>query len=105
MHLRNLRHDLVVRRVNKAVELDLAYRAVPANGESNGGPDDAGLGERSVHHPLLAEVLLQTVGNSEDAAQLSDVLTHDENLRVILERFAQTFVQRLAEGHRGGRAH
>ena len=39
--LRDLTHYLVEPGVDEAVELDLAHRAVAADGEPNGGPDDA----------------------------------------------------------------
>ena len=100
VHLRHLRHDLVVRRVDEAVELDLADRPVAADGQADRGADDAGLGQRGVDHPLLAEVLLQAVGDPEDAAELADVLAHDEDLGVVLQGAAQAGVERLADGER-----
>jgi hypothetical protein len=39
-HLRHLTDDLVVRGVDETVELDLADRPVPPEGESDGGADD-----------------------------------------------------------------
>ena len=45
----------------------------------------------------FAEVLLQAVGDAEDAAELADVLAHDEDLRVDLHRPAQAGVERLAD--------
>ena len=100
MQLRELRGDLVERREDEPVELDLAHRAVAAHREPDRGADDAGLGERGVEHPLLAEVLLQAVGHPEDAAEPADVLAHDDDLGVVLHRRAQAVVQRL--GHRHG---
>ena len=79
VQLRELAHDLVEGRVDEAVELDLADRPVAAHGKADGGADDAGLGERGVDHALLAEVLLQPVGDPEDAAELADVLTHHQH--------------------------
>src|SRR5688572_32565839 len=48
----------------------------------------------------LAEVLLQSVGDPEDTAELADVLAHEHNLRVVLHRPAQAEVERLADGER-----
>src|SRR6185312_10515444 len=39
--LRDLTHDLVEPGIDEAVELDLAHRAVAANGQSDRCPDDA----------------------------------------------------------------
>ena len=65
------------------------HRPVPAHRQTDRGADDPGLGQRRVQHPVLAEVLLQTVGDPEDAAQPADVLPHDEDLGVVLHRVAQ----------------
>ncbi len=89
VHLRHLGDDLVVRRVDEAVELDLADRPVAADRQADRGADDAGLGQRGVDHPVLAEVLLQAVGDPEDAAELADVLAHDDDLGVVLQGAAQ----------------
>ena len=61
----------------------------PRMRQPDGGADDARLGQRGVQHPLLAEVLLQAVGDPEDAAELADVLAHHEDLGVALHRRAQ----------------
>ena len=96
VHLRDLGDDLVVGGVDEAVELDLAHRAVAADREADRGADDAGLGERGVDHALFAEVLLQAVGDAEDAAELADVLTHDDDLVVGLQGAAQASGDALA---------
>src|SRR5262249_36949749 len=64
--------------------------------------DDARLGERRVDHAVLAEVLLQPVGDPEHAAQLAYVLAHDEDLRVALHGPSQAGVDRLSEGEHLG---
>ncbi len=99
VHLRELRDDLVVRGEDEAVELDLHDGPVAAQGQADRRADDAGLGERGVDHPVLAEVLLESVGDPEDPAQLADVLTHDEDLGVGVESLAQRLVERLRDGH------
>ena len=96
--LGDLADDLVVGRVDEAVELDLDDRAVAAHRHADRGADDAGLGERAVDDAVLAEVLLQAVGDPEDAAELADVLTHDQDLVVVLHRLAQPHVEALGEG-------
>ena len=102
VHLGDLADDLVVRRVDEAVELDLADRPVAADREADRGADDAGLGQRRVDDAVLAEVLLQAVGDAEDAAELADVLAHEDDLGVVLHGPAQAGVERLADGERLG---
>ena len=46
--------------------------------------------------PLRAELVEQSVGDAEDAAELADVLAHDEDLGVIGHRAAESFVDGLA---------
>ncbi|MDF9805169.1 hypothetical protein M2436_003716 [Streptomyces sp. HB372] len=99
VHLGELRDDLVVRGEDETVELDLDDRAVAAQGQADRRADDAGLGERGVDHPVLAEVLLESVGDTEDAAELADVLTHDEDLGVVVEGEAERLVERFRDGH------
>jgi hypothetical protein len=60
-------------------------------------PTMPGLGERRVDDPVLAEVLLQPVGDPEDATELADVLAHDEDLGVGLHRLAQAHRDALGE--------
>ncbi|GAA3308323.1 hypothetical protein GCM10020219_009380 [Nonomuraea dietziae] len=97
-HLGQLRDDLVGGGEDEPVELDLADGPVAPQCQADRGADDARLGERGVDDAVLAEVLLQTVGDAEDAAELADVLAHDEDLRVVLHRLAQALVDRLGEG-------
>jgi hypothetical protein len=100
-HLGQLRHDLVERGVHEAVELDLADRPVPAQRHADRGADDPGLGEGRVDDAVLAEVLLQPVGDPEDSAELADVLAHQHDLGVGLHRGAQAGVDPLGQGDRG----
>ena len=104
--LGHLADDLVEAGEDEAVELDLAHRPVAAHRQAHRGADDPRFGERGVDDAVLAEVLLQAVGDPEDAAELADVLAHDEDLRVVLHRPAQARVERLGHGDLvGGRGH
>ena len=100
--LGHLGDDLVVGGEDEPVELDLAHRPVAAHGQADGGAEDAGLGERGVDDAVLAEVLLQAVGDPEDPAELADVLAHEHDLGVVLHGLAQAEVERLADGERLG---
>jgi hypothetical protein len=55
-----------------------------------------------VDDAVVAEVLLQSVGDPEDATELADVLAHEHDLGVVLHRPAQAEVERLADGQRLG---
>jgi hypothetical protein len=90
---------LVEGRVDEAVELDLAHGPVAAHREADGRADDAGLGERRVDDAAVAEVALQVLGDAEDAAERADVLAHEQDLVVLLERAAEAGVERLRHGH------
>ncbi len=99
--LGDLGHDLVERRVDEPVELDLDDRAVAAHRQADRGAEDPALGQRGIDHAGFAEVLLQPVGHAEDPTELADVLPHQQHLRVRLESAAQRRVDRLGHGHDG----
>jgi hypothetical protein len=101
VQLRDLADDLVVRRVDEAVELDLAHRPIATEREADRRTDDPGLGERRVDHAILAEVLLQAVGHAEHAAELADVLAHDEHLGIVFHGAAQCGVDGLGQDELG----
>ena len=94
---------MVERRVDEAVELDLDDRAVAAQRHADRGAEDAGLGERGVDDAVLAEVLLQALGDPEDTAELADVLAHEDDLGVLLHGGAQAARDALREGRRAHR--
>src|SRR5699024_9268815 len=75
-HLRELRHDLVEPRVDEPVELDLAHRSVATHGETDRRADDARLCKRRIEHTSGTELGLEAVGDTEDATEVADVLTH-----------------------------
>ena len=72
--------DLVEGGVDETVELDLGDRPGPGDGHPNGGADDPRLVERGVDHPVLAEPLLEALGDPEDAAGEPDVLAEQHRL-------------------------
>src|ERR1700683_5320936 len=104
VELRHLADDLVEGRVHEAIELDLAHRAIAANGKAHRSAHNGRLGKGRVDDAVFAEVLLQSVGDAKHAAELADVLAHDEDLLVLLHRATQALVQGLRHGH-GGRRH
>src|SRR5215207_4004107 len=97
----SLADDLIERRVDEPVELDLAHWAVAAQRHAHGSADDAGFGKRRIDHPMFAEVLLQAFGNSEDPTELADVLASDHDFRIGFQRSAQARIERLRHGHHG----
>src|SRR5215469_5185603 len=102
-HLGQLVDDLIGGGEDEAVELDLAHRPVAAQRETYGGADDPRLGERRIHHAVLAEVLLEAIGDPEHAAELAYVLTHDQHLGIGLERPAHPLVQGTGKSELGHR--
>ena len=100
-----LRGDLVERREDEAVELDLDDGPVAAHREADRRADDAGLGERGVEHALVAELGLQALGHAEHAAERADVLAHEQHLVVGAQRLAEAGVDRLRHRERVHAAH
>ena len=94
----DLGHNLVERRVDEAVELDLHDRTVAAHREPDGRADDAGFRERGVDHPVRPEVGLQPLRHPEHPAQLADVLTGQHHLRVRTQGPTEAGVERLGHG-------
>ncbi len=105
VQLGQLGDDLVERRVDEAVELDLDDGPVAAQRQADRGAHDPGLGERGVDDAVLAEVLLEVLGDAEDAAELADVLALEDDLGVVLHGLAQAGVEGLGDrGLAGGHA-
>ena len=96
MQLGELGDDLVEARKDESVKLDLADRTVAPDREPDRRADDPGLAQRGIEDPLLAEVLLQPIGDPEDTAEPADVLTHHQDLAVGLHRGPQALVEALS---------
>jgi hypothetical protein len=79
-------------------------------GRAHRGPDVARLRDRSVQHPLAAELLHQTLGDAEhpapgvvlleagDGGAAGDVLAHEDDVGVTSHLLAQGLVDGLPEG-------
>src|SRR5712692_10317837 len=80
--------DLLERRVNKAVELDLRNGPEAAQCQAHRDADDGRLGQWRVEDALFAEGLLQSVGDPKDAAERAHVLAKDEDVVVAGQRIA-----------------
>src|SRR5687768_12446434 len=80
--LRNLRDDLIEGGIDEPVELDLTHRAVAPQGHAESCSHNAGFGQWRIDDPSVPEILLQGVGDAEDAAEPADVFTHDHDLAV-----------------------
>src|SRR5690606_4507601 len=92
--------DLVEGRIDETVELDLGYRAGTGQGHTNGGANDPGLIQRRVDDPFTPVLLVQTLGNPEDATGDTDVLAQDDHPRVGLHRLVKGGVYRLGHSPR-----
>jgi hypothetical protein len=71
--------DLIDAGIQKAFKLNLRNRTNPVNRHAERHRHDPQLRQRRVHHPAFAEFLLQTVGNTKDAAFFSHVFTEDHD--------------------------
>ncbi|MNK72771.1 hypothetical protein D3C87_922550 [compost metagenome] len=106
-HLGRFRDDLVIGRINIVGELDLDDRAQAIGAHADGGGDDAALRNRGVEAAGQAVLLLQLVGDAEDAAEIARVLAEGQDVRVLGHLDVDGRVQGLNHVHRhdalGGR--
>ena len=97
-HPGDVADQLLERRVGEGVELHLDDRPQPVHRHADGRAEDARLGERGVRAAVLAELLGESVGDPEDAAEGADVLAHDVHGRVVGHGVAQRAVEGLRHG-------
>src|SRR3989304_5327149 len=69
--------------------------APPRPGRADGGSDEALLRDRHVHDALAAEVLPQAFRDAESAAEVTDVLTKEEDALVVAESIRERGPDRL----------
>ncbi len=105
MHLPGDIDELVETARDEVGELHLADRAQADDRRSNGGADDRRLGQRGVHHPLGAELLLKSVRHLEGPAEGADVLAHRKHPLVRAHLLAQPVRDRLQVCHLRHRRH
>src|SRR5262249_22589477 len=94
-------NDLVISRIDVVGELYLDDGTKPVSAHSDRNGDYAGFADRRVEAAGQSVLLLQSVGHAEDAAEIADVLTEDENVWVALEHDVQCGVERLDHVHGG----
>ena len=99
VQLGELGDDLVEGGIDEAVELDLHDRPIAPQGHADRGAHDPRLSERCVDDAVLAEVLLEVLGDPEDPAELADVLTGEDDLGVLLHRRPEPGIERLGDRH------
>ena len=81
-NLAGLGDQLVGALVQKAHELDLGDRAQPVSAMPNAVPTIADSASGVSNTRCVAESGLQAVGRAKDAAELADVLAHDDHALV-----------------------
>src|SRR5690606_4440687 len=89
-------------RVEVVGELDFHHRAQAIGAHAHGGADDAALGDRRVEHAGFAVLVLQTLGATEHAAEITDVLAVDHHVVVALKHDIHGRAQGLDHGHGSG---
>jgi hypothetical protein len=82
-HLGRFGDDLVIGRIDVVGELDLDDGAQAVGAHADGGGDDAAFADRGVEAAGQAVLLLQLVGDAEDAAEIARVLAEDEDVGVL----------------------
>src|SRR6202171_1923795 len=98
--LRDVAHDLLERRIDEAIELDLRYRPKTSERQADRDPDDRRLGQRRIEDALLAERLLQAVRDPKDPAQRAHVLAKDQDVLIAGQGIAQREVYCSLQRHR-----
>src|SRR5262249_2474824 len=88
--------DLVDRHQDEVDRHDLNHRPQAKHGCAGGQADKPFLGDRRVDHALLAKFALQALGDAVGALELTDLLTHQQDVGVARQLLAQRGVQRLA---------
>ena len=77
--------DLVVGREYVVGELHLHNRPQTVDSHTEGGRRDAAFGERGVEDSVRSVFLLESVGGSENASEVADILAIDDYVGVILK--------------------
>src|SRR5690606_34094557 len=93
--------DLVVRRPDEVRELDLRDGDEAVHGHPHGRADDTALAQGRIDHARVAELVEQTRGHAEHAADLPDVFTQQDYALVPTHRNPQRVVDRLDHVHLG----
>jgi hypothetical protein len=98
-HLPGHVHELVEAARDEVGELHLGDRPHALGGGADRGADDAGLGQRRIHHALRPELVDEAIGHLERAAEHADVLAHHEHALVGAHLLAHAVGDRLQVGH------
>ena len=86
--------DLIVGGKNVISELDLDAGLHTLSRHANGQANDGAFIDRRVKHTFLAILALQTCGAAKNAAEISDVLTENNDAWIAL----QGYIHRAAQG-------
>src|SRR6056297_333452 len=89
VHLRHLIHDLFHRDAHEIREHELDDRPRPRRRRAGRRAHEAGLADRRIPDPLLAELFVEAARYLEDAAEEPDVFAHQVDVLVALEFFAE----------------
>ncbi|MNG16448.1 hypothetical protein D3C84_1003650 [compost metagenome] len=81
--------------VDEANELDFSNWTETLRTHTDCHTSDCGFSERRIEYALLAEFLLQSFCYTEYTADLTDVLTKNKNVRVLLQFHAHRIAERL----------
>ena len=80
--------DLVKGMIPEAGKLHFAHRSQSAEAHAHRSPRNGRLGDRSIDDPLVPEFGVQTLGDTEDALVLADVLADHQDVWILAQRLA-----------------
>ena len=100
--LRREIYNLIEPARNKIGELHFRHRTQPHEACANRRPRNRALGNRRIHYALLAKVFEEAGRNFKRAPIDSDVFSQQEDVRVALHLFPQSFADRFQISRRHG---
>ncbi len=96
---RRLRHDLVEAGIDVIGELHFHHGAQAVGAHADGGGDDAAFRDRRIEGAGQAVLLLQPVGDAEDAAEIAGILAEGEHVGILRHHHVEGGVERLDHVH------
>ena len=98
-HTGRLRHQLIHTHQKKACKLNLGYWPQPIDRHADRTANNGRFGKRRIEDSLLAKLLLQVLGNTEDAPVYSDILPKYHNALVSLQFQAECVIESFDHCH------
>src|SRR4029077_2459130 len=94
-----LAHDLIEARIDVIGKLDFRDRLEAVDPHADGRGDDAAFRNRGVEYAMLAVLPLQSLGDTEHAAEDAHVFAQTDHARIALQHHVHGRVKRLDHVH------